>query len=262
MRTKLAIGFVLVFLCVIPIFANAMTIEPPEPKYPTRDRIIVPRLFIFKGDLHLQEDEVWIRLWVMNHAKREYTFTIGCKIPCIPSWGHPHERVLLGGNQVAKQSILDECREKALSKIGKPVKFSYPKFGKMKGVLVDRVVMHNKSVTGVKDMFRVIDLIEFSVHDEKKQLIRFGYYTLKDGDTIIEYQFDYLLGSGLTHVTATIPVLQSVDKIIEIHISATSPATTITESPQMIQVSGTVVGFTIGATVGTTCSFNLSAIGF
>jgi hypothetical protein len=31
MRTKLAIGFVLVFLCVIPIFANAMTIEPPEP---------------------------------------------------------------------------------------------------------------------------------------------------------------------------------------------------------------------------------------
>jgi hypothetical protein len=58
MRTKLAIGFVLVFLCVIPIFANAMTIEPPEPKYPTRDRIIVPRLFIFKGDLHLQEDEV------------------------------------------------------------------------------------------------------------------------------------------------------------------------------------------------------------
>jgi hypothetical protein len=86
--------------------------------------------------------------------------------------------------------------------------------------------------------------------------------TLKDGDTIIEYQFDYLLGSGLTYVTATIPVLRGINKIIEIHSTATSPATTITESPQMVQVTGNVVGFTIGATVGTTCSFNLSAIGF
>jgi len=77
---------------------------------------------------------------------------------------------------VTKQSILDECREKILSKIGEPVKFGYPKFGKMKGILVDRVVMHNKSITRVKDMFRVIDLIEFGVHGGKEQLVRFGYY--------------------------------------------------------------------------------------
>ncbi len=83
---------------------------------------------------------------------------------------------------MTEQTILDECREKALSKIGKPVKFSYPTFGKMKGILVDRVVLHNKSVTGIKEMFRVIDLIEFDVHGEKKQLIRFGYYTFKNGD--------------------------------------------------------------------------------
>jgi len=94
MKARLAIGFVLVFLCVIPVFANALEITP-EPEYPIRDRIIVPRLLIFKANLHLQEDEVWIKLWVMNHARQEHTFLIGCKIPCIPSWGHPHSRVLL-----------------------------------------------------------------------------------------------------------------------------------------------------------------------
>ena len=98
MRTKekLLTGLViLVILCAIPQAVNALEITP-EQGYPTRDRIIVPRLLIFKANLHLQEDEVWIKLWVMNHARQEHTFLIGCKIPCIPSWGHPHWRGLLG----------------------------------------------------------------------------------------------------------------------------------------------------------------------
>lgn len=93
MKTKLVIGLVLlVLLSVIPV-ANAYTIEPldPEPEYPIRDRIIVPRLLLFKANLYLQEDEVWIKLSVMNHAKYRYSFVMVCHIPCIsPSWGYAH----------------------------------------------------------------------------------------------------------------------------------------------------------------------------
>ena len=45
MKNRLAIGFVLVFLCVVPVFVNAFEITPPEPEYPIRDRIIVPMEF-------------------------------------------------------------------------------------------------------------------------------------------------------------------------------------------------------------------------
>ena len=30
-KVKLAIGFILMFLCVVPVFVNALEIEPPEP---------------------------------------------------------------------------------------------------------------------------------------------------------------------------------------------------------------------------------------
>ena len=87
--------------------------------------------------------------------------------------------------------------------------------------------------------------------------------TLKDGDSIVHYPFTVHLIGTLSYCEITIPILVSIDKVIEIHATATNPAGTVTESPQMIQViSGNVVGFTIGTSISTTLQGNICCIGF
>ena len=101
-KIKLVIGFVLMFLCVIPVFVSAFTIEPPEPEpeYPTRDIIVVPRLLVFRASLHLQDEEVWIKLWVINLARQNYMFQVGVWLPVWGnSWGLNREQVVLGPHE-------------------------------------------------------------------------------------------------------------------------------------------------------------------
>jgi len=83
----------------------------------------------------------------------------------------------------AKVIMLKKAEERVLDKIGKPVGFTYkgdyPR-RKLHGTLTDRVTMHTRSITQMKDFFDVIDLIEFDVDGVKKTAIRFGYYICKE----------------------------------------------------------------------------------
>ena len=51
----------------------------------------------------------------------------------------------------------------------------------LQGILRDRVVMHTRSITQMKDFFDVIDYIEFDVDGKKKEAFRFGYYIYENG---------------------------------------------------------------------------------
>ncbi len=85
----------------------------------------------------------------------------------------------------------------------------------------------------------------------------------KDGDMLVEYEHTEVVGNSLmVYVTVEMPVLQSIDKVVEIHVTDTSPKTSA-YGPQQVQVSGTVVGFTL-THVGqlTTLSVNVAAVGF
>lgn len=57
-----------------------------------------------------------------------------------------------------KQISMHACR--ILRKIGKPIIFAYPTYpqGKLQGTLIDRVIMHTRSISQIKDFFDVIDL--------------------------------------------------------------------------------------------------------
>lgn len=86
--------------------------------------------------------------------------------------------------------------------------------------------------------------------------------TLKDGRTIVEKETDSVVGSGTVFVEVTLEGLNTVDKVLEIHVTQSSPKTTVGPA-QMIEVSGNVVGFTltsVGAT--TTVTTNVAAIGY
>lgn len=99
-KTKLAIEFVLVLFCVTPVLASAFEITPELGFFPKRDIIVEPRLLIFRASLHLQGDEVWLRLWVMNLAGESRMFQIGCWIPCWGNqWGSYREQVILGPHE-------------------------------------------------------------------------------------------------------------------------------------------------------------------
>ncbi|MCK4788724.1 MAG: hypothetical protein KAV87_33585 [Desulfobacteraceae bacterium] len=87
--------------------------------------------------------------------------------------------------------------------------------------------------------------------------------TFKDGDTRVEYEHTEVVGNSLmVFVTVEMPILKSIDKVVEIHVTDTSPRTSA-YGPQHVQVSGNVVGFTL-THVGciTTLSVNLAAVGF
>ncbi len=76
-------------------------------------------------------------------------------------------------------SELQGIYAKIMSRIGKSKpKFKYPDGSVLRGHLVDRVAMYQRSLTDTKDTFRVIDLIEF----EEKQVIRFGYYIYENNN--------------------------------------------------------------------------------
>ena len=77
---------------------------------------------------------------------------------------------------MSSEKEFNKITEKVLAKIGKPVEFTYPNGMKLNGMLKDRVVMHTRSITQMKDFFDVIDLITFDVEGTIKEAIRFGYY--------------------------------------------------------------------------------------
>ena len=83
-----------------------------------------------------------------------------------------------------KADEIKEAEKRALGRVGrlKP-KFRYRGHAipELKGTLKDRVAMHTRSITEMKDFFDVIDLIEFDVEGVKKEAIRFGYYIYEDG---------------------------------------------------------------------------------
>jgi len=85
----------------------------------------------------------------------------------------------------------------------------------------------------------------------------------KDGDTMVQWIVEAIVGT-LTWVSTTCPVLTSIDKIIEFHVISSDPKTTVTFEPQMIQISGKTVGFTIGCSdaAGSSLAINIAAVGF
>ena len=80
-----------------------------------------------------------------------------------------------------KKEEIKECYDKILKKIDKPVRFKYPDGRRMNGRLIDRVVMHTKSSSEMKDVFDVVDFIKFDVGGKQKDAIRFGYYIYENG---------------------------------------------------------------------------------
>lgn len=75
---------------------------------------------------------------------------------------------------------MEDVESKILSRIGKRVKFNYPKGeGTYYGKLKDRCVLRVPSWTGVP-YWDVVDLIEFE-EPKRFEAIRFGYYRLKNG---------------------------------------------------------------------------------
>lgn len=87
--------------------------------------------------------------------------------------------------------------------------------------------------------------------------------TFRDGDTLVEYEHTELItGTGMIHLTVTMPVLQKIEKVVEIHVTNTDPRTSA-YGPQHIEVSGNVVGFTLTSVVAsTTLTCNICAVGF
>ena len=85
------------------------------------------------------------------------------------------------GVVVVKKEEIKECYDKILKKIDKPVRFKYPDGRRMNGRLIDRVVMHTKSISEMKDFFDVVDFIKFDVGSKQKDAIRFGYYIYENG---------------------------------------------------------------------------------
>ena len=86
--------------------------------------------------------------------------------------------------------------------------------------------------------------------------------TFKDGDTLVEYEHTEVVASGMVVVTVSMPVLQTIEKVLTCLVTLTDPATT-TGAISNVKVSGTTVGMTlenIGA--GTTITINVAAVGF
>ncbi len=86
--------------------------------------------------------------------------------------------------------------------------------------------------------------------------------TFRDGDTLVEYEHTELVGTGPIYLSVTMPVLQKIEKILEIHVTNESPRT-LAYGPTHVTVSGNVVGFTLAVvTAATTLSVNVCAVGF
>lgn len=73
----------------------------------------------------------------------------------------------------------ERLQKRILAKISQKVNFTYPEGSprkRLQGKLIDRVVMHTRSITQMKDFFDVIDYIHFNFEGSIKEAIRFGYY--------------------------------------------------------------------------------------
>lgn len=92
--------------------------------------------------------------------------------------------------------------------------------------------------------------------------------TFKDGDTLVEYEVCHVIAAAdllnnMVYLTVTMPVLQTIEKVVEIHVTNnTSPAQTA-YGVTAVRVSGVVVGFTLAsvAATGTICT-NVCVVGF
>ncbi|MHA1955540.1 MAG: hypothetical protein ACW968_01320 [Candidatus Thorarchaeota archaeon] len=88
--------------------------------------------------------------------------------------------------------------------------------------------------------------------------------TLKDGDTIVEYEYTEVVSptNSQVFISLTMPVISTIDKIVELHVTNnTSPAVTA-YGITAVRVSGNVVGFTIASVAAsTTIAVNCCAIG-
>lgn len=90
MKKHIVVGLLALTILLSALPYAVIAEQTQSESYPTHGKLAEPDLFKYKAKLYLDGDEVWIKLTVKNRAEQGYMFLIGCKIPCIPSWGHPH----------------------------------------------------------------------------------------------------------------------------------------------------------------------------
>ena len=83
-----------------------------------------------------------------------------------------------------------------------------------------------------------------------------------DGRTTVKVSCTQVVAAGMIHLSVTLTTLKTIDAVLDIQTTSSSPKTAA-YGPEMIAVSGAIVGFTLQAVgAGTTLGFDLVCLGF